>query len=123
MPVFDPDDMVGRTFLLEPQEEGQRFRARIVRAIKEQDNELAQDPDKIKFLCSINEDQYEEILSYNDVLNHIKKVADDEETVVWKFRRISARTKDPFAPTIKNGKVQSTTLRSNGRMGRSRMNP
>ena len=63
MPVFDPDDMVGRTFLLERQEDGQRFRARIVHAIKEQDDELAQNPDKIKLLlCSINEDQYEEIL-------------------------------------------------------------
>ena len=97
MPVFSPDDIVGRTFLLEPQEDGQRFRARIVRAIKDQDDELARHPDKIKFLCSINDDQYEEILSYNEVLDHIENVTDDDEPAVWKFRRISAH-QGPLRP-------------------------
>ena len=90
MPTFDPDDIVGRTFLLEPQEDGQRFRARIVEAIEEQDAALAEDPTKRKFRISVNDDEYEEILSYNEVLNHIEDVAEDGEPAVWKFRRISS---------------------------------
>ena len=48
MNVFDTDDIIGHPFLLDRQEDGQRLRARIVRTIKEQENELAMDPDKIK---------------------------------------------------------------------------
>jgi hypothetical protein len=32
MPRFEPSDLIGKTFLMKPQEDGQRFRARIVRA-------------------------------------------------------------------------------------------
>ena len=40
----------------------------------------------IKFRYSVNEDQYEETMTYNEILQHIEK---DTETV-WKFKRISA---------------------------------
>jgi hypothetical protein len=36
MPIVDPNDLVGRTFLMPRQEDGQCFRARIVRAIEDQ---------------------------------------------------------------------------------------
>jgi hypothetical protein len=34
MTIVDPNDLVGRTFLMPPQEDSQHFRARIVHAIK-----------------------------------------------------------------------------------------
>jgi len=40
LPTFHPSDLVGRTFLLDPQEDGQRFCARIIQAIEEQDAKL-----------------------------------------------------------------------------------
>ena len=88
MPIFQPSDLVGRTFLMNPQEDGQRHRARIVRAIQNSEDGLDKEPTRIKFLCSINDDQAEEILSYNEVLDHIKK--DQEDVTIWKFRCITA---------------------------------
>ena len=63
MPVIYPTDIVGRTFLLEPQEDGQRHRARIVKEIQDHEAGVEHNPDKIKFICSVNDDEYEEILS------------------------------------------------------------
>jgi len=60
LPMFHPSDLVGCTFLPDPQEDGQRFRACIVQAIEEQDAKLHDHADWFKFCCSINDDQYEE---------------------------------------------------------------
>ena len=54
MPTIDPKDLLGRTFLKETEADGQRFRARIVRAITEKDAELQRDPEHIKFLCEVD---------------------------------------------------------------------
>ena len=70
--VFDPDDLVGRTFLMNPEEDGQQHRARIVRSIDDHASDLKREPAHIKFVCSVNDDQYEEVLSYAEVLNHIE---------------------------------------------------
>jgi hypothetical protein len=83
MPVVDPNDLVGCTFLMPPQEDGQRFHARIVRAIEDHERNLAKDEDRIHFLCSINDDQFEEIMSYNDLLSSLEK--DGETDTVWRF--------------------------------------
>ena len=88
MPIFKPTDLVGRTFLLEPQEDGQQHRARIVEAIEDHETDLEKNPTRIKFKCSVNNEQYEEILTYADVLRHIEQ--DEDSTIVWKFRRITA---------------------------------
>jgi hypothetical protein len=53
MPIVDPNDLVGCTFLMPPHEDGQRFRARTVRAIEDHERSLAKDEDQIHFLCSI----------------------------------------------------------------------
>jgi hypothetical protein len=87
MPIVDPNDLVGRTFLMPPQEDGQRFRAHIVRALEDHEQDLAKDSSRIQFLCSVNDDQLEEIVSYNDLLTSLEE---DGENVVWKFRRITA---------------------------------
>jgi hypothetical protein len=87
MPVVDPNDLVGRTFLMPEQQDGQRFCARIVQAIKDHERDLANDPDRIQFLCSVNDYQFEEILSYNDLINSLDE---NGENIVWKFRRITA---------------------------------
>ena len=41
MPTFDPSDLIGRTFLLPPEENGERHRAKVTRQVVEiidQDN-------------------------------------------------------------------------------------
>ena len=99
MPVVDPNDIVGCTFLMTPQEDGQRFRARIVRAIEDHERHLARDEDRLHFLCSVNDDQFEEVMSYNDLLASLE--ADGETDIVWKFRRITAH-QGPLTPKDKD---------------------
>ena len=101
IPVFHPFDLVGRTFLIEGREDGQRHRACIVQAIADHASDLAANPTRIKFLCSINDEQFEEILTYNEVLHHIEQNEDD--AVVWKFRRITAH-EGPLKQSGQNGK-------------------
>ena len=68
MPIVDPNDLMGRTFLMAPQPDGQCFRAHIVRAIEDHERDLANNSERTHFLCSVNDDQFEEIMSYNDLL-------------------------------------------------------
>ena len=46
------------------------------------DKGLATESERLKFLCAVNDDQFEEIVSYNDLLNHL---AEDDDNMVWKF--------------------------------------
>ena len=92
MPVFDPTDLVGRTFLMDKQEDGQRFRAKIIEAIEEKNADLADQPERIKFLCSVDNGTYEEVVTYNQLLEYINKndEEDGENPILWKFRRITS---------------------------------
>jgi len=101
MPVSHPIDLVGCTFLFEPQEDGQHFHAQIVRAIEDHEAELNKDHDCLKFLCSINDDTMEEIMSYTDILAHIQ--CNEESTIVWKFCHIVAH-EGPLAQNHPNYK-------------------
>jgi len=84
LPTCHPSDLVGCTFLLDSQEDGQRFHAHIVEALEDHDANLHKKAEWFKFRCSINDDQYEEILTYNEILNYIEQ-QDDDRTKVWKF--------------------------------------
>ncbi len=70
--IIDPTDLTGRTFLTEPQEDGQRFGARIVRAIDKNEQELEDNPKRIKFVCSMNKDSFEDIVAYSDIMQHLE---------------------------------------------------
>ena len=85
--IVDPEELIGRTFLLNEREDGQRFRARVVRQLDEHEADLDGQPERIKFLCSVHDDQFEEIITYNQLLDYINK---DENPVVWKYKRIVA---------------------------------
>jgi hypothetical protein len=91
MITIDPKELVGRTFLKETEEDGQRFRAGIVRAII--DKEKHQDPQYTEFLCKVDSDVADKILTYNKILYHIERESNDLENdtkQVYKFLQISA---------------------------------
>ena len=71
MPIVDPVDLVGRTFLTPENEYGQHLRARIVKAIDDYDDDCAKDSTQKKFVCTIKDDTIEEIFSYNEILDHL----------------------------------------------------
>ena len=85
MPIVDPEELIGRTFLV-PQEDGQQFRARIVELVEDHESLTAQGSDLLKFKCSMNDDSFEEVLSYHQILEYLEKDADDP--TIWKFKRI-----------------------------------
>ena len=91
MPFFDPTDIVGRTFLKDPQENGERYRMKILEALVKTEEKLAKHPDCIKFMCSVNDDMYEEILTYNEILEYIAKneEQDADKAIVWEFKHIA----------------------------------
>jgi hypothetical protein len=64
MPIINPHDLVGRTFLLPQQKDHcQCFCARIVKALDDYESDLGTQPDCIHFLCSAKDGKFEEILS------------------------------------------------------------
>ena len=50
---------------------------------------ISQDPGHIQFVCSFNNDQYKDIISYNNIINHITH--QEDEDVVCKFKHIVAQ--------------------------------
>jgi hypothetical protein len=86
VPAFNPADLIGRTFLSDPTDNGEIHRAKIVEMLKDHQGKVNENPTMMKFLVSINNDQAEEIITYNKLLEYISH--DEENDVVWKFCRI-----------------------------------
>ena len=94
--TFSPDELVGRTFLKQPEGDGKRSRARIVRKIIE----LEDYEEKIKFLVKLPEEDEDEILAYNEIIDIIadqynEDLQDTERK--WMFKGITAH-EGPLSP-------------------------
>ena len=88
IPVIDPENLVGRIFLLN-KEDGQRLRNSIVKALDDFDGNLARDPSRLKIVCSMNDETIEEIFTYNESLDHINN-SEEDDLIEWKFKEITA---------------------------------
>ena len=107
MPEFDPDYLLGRTFLLPPQENGERLRATVTKKFVEEiqaavDNRI---PD-INFILDIGEGKVEDLITYNLLLDHLEQ-ADEEDNFMdqelYKVRAIIGH-KGPLKATDPNWK-------------------
>ena len=87
-PIIDAEDLIGRTFLLDTQEDGQRHRARVVEMVEDHMANHEQDPGLTQFKISVGDDQFEEVITYNQLLDYIEK--DPHKNIYWKFKRITA---------------------------------
>ena len=76
LPEFNPDDLVGRTILLPPEDNGERLRAKVTRKVVEDieqaDGERVQ---RLSFILGIGNDKLEDIISYNQLVDHLKAAA------------------------------------------------
>ena len=71
MPTFDPSDLIGRTFLLPPEESGERHRTNVTRQVVEIiDQNNGQRVENINFILDIGNGKVEELISYNQLLEH-----------------------------------------------------
>ena len=92
MPTFDPSDLIGGTFLLPPQENGERHRAKVTRQVVEiidQDND--QRVENINFILDIANGKVEEPISYNQLLEHLENAQDHDmgmDQELYRFRAI-----------------------------------
>ena len=74
MANIDIPNLLGRSFLLPPENNGERHMAKIIDI-----DDLGQTLEDIKFKLKINKDQAEEIMSYNQLMDYIQKGTDAEE--------------------------------------------
>jgi len=96
MHLVDPQDLVGCTFNLDEQDDGQRYRAKIVECIANHEERNLTDPEHIRFSCTVNDDQYEYIITYNKLMDYIQKNAENDETL-WHFKHLSGH-QGPLCP-------------------------
>ena len=101
LPVFDPSDLIGRTFLMEHKGDGEPTTAKIIKEITDRDSRLADQPERKCFLASTNDDEFQEVVSYNEILDHIARQEETEEPMdLWRFQRILGH-QGPLKPTDK----------------------
>ena len=87
MANIDIPNLLGRSFLLPPEDNGEHHMAKIIDI-----DDHGQPLEEIKFKLKINKDQAEEDMSYNQLLDYIQKGTDAEEDPdpLFKFRDIVA---------------------------------
>ena len=92
MLTFDPSDLIGRTFLLPPKENGEWQRAKVTRQVVEiidQDN--GQRIENINVILDIGNGKIKELISYNQLLEHLENAQDHDmgidQELYW-FRAI-----------------------------------
>ena len=92
MPQFNPDDLIGRTFLLPPQENWERLRAKgtkkVVQEIEAVDGNRIPN---INFILDIGEGKVEELITYNPLLDHLEQAEEQDNSMnqeLYKFRAI-----------------------------------
>ena len=82
-----PSDLIGRSYL-QPvhNDDGTRYRCEIVQALKEYKERLGESKERQRFIVSVHDGEYEEIVTYNEILDYI--TSSNEEETYWKFKRI-----------------------------------
>ena len=100
MANIDIPNLLGRSFLLPPEDNGERHMGKIIDI-----DDHGQPLEDIKFKLKINKDQAEEIMSYNQLMDYIQKGTDAEEDPdsLFKFRDIVAH-QSPLESTDPNHK-------------------
>ena len=126
MPTFDPSDLIGRTFLLPPEENGERHRAKVTRQVVEIiDLDNGQRIENINFILDIGNGKVEELISYNQLLEHLENAQDhgmgmDQE--LYRFRAIIGH-QGPLLASDPDWKGSNIMFKLNRRLGRLLLNP
>ena len=113
MPIIHPEELVGHTIGV-TDDHGESTQIKIIEAIKEYQDSVDNSPTNVKFKCSMNNDSYEDILTYNQVMEYLSQ--DNDEGIVWKFKDIIGH-KGPINkthPDYKGCTYNVTVLWENG---------
>ena len=109
MAEYNPEDLIGRTFLLPPNQKGERHRASIKEKVIEISQKLDEDQntlvDNINFLLDVGQGRSQAIISYNQELNYLERENHDDESLN-KFRAIT----DHHGPLKKDDRNNNGSL-------------
>ena len=90
MPESNPDDLIRRTFILPPGDNGERLRAKVTRkvveVIKKADGGKVQN---LSYILGIGNGKVEEIIPYSQLPDHLEVVANEDNEISddpYKFR-------------------------------------
>ena len=125
MPEFDPDDLIGRTVLLPPQENGERLRAKVTKKVVEETE--AADGNRIpniSFILDIGETKVEELITYNQLLDHLEQAEEQDNSIdheLYKFRAIIGH-KGPLKMTDPNRKGSKWNVQIEWKLVKSHLN-
>ena len=92
MSEFAPDNLIGRTFLRPPQENGERLRAKVTKKVVEEIE--AADGNRIpniNFILDIGEGKVDEHISCNQLLDHLEQADEQDNSMdqeLYRFRAI-----------------------------------
>ena len=86
LPTINIEDLQGQTFLCEPEEDGTRHRAKIIKVYEDKQRDNSRHPEIIKLRLSVNNEEFDELCAYNDIINYIEQ--DHQDEGVWKFHEI-----------------------------------
>ena len=87
MAIIDVEELVGRTYNL-PDKDGKDSNATIIEAIRDHQDKAHNDSTHTKFRVYHNKADYEEILSYNDLVDHIQRIEDQD--IFWELKQVVA---------------------------------
>jgi hypothetical protein len=73
LPTIDPSELVGRTYIELPQDDGTQRRVTIKEVTPEYKSEVEIAPDLYKFKCQVGQDQFKEITTYNQMRDHVEQ--------------------------------------------------
>ena len=94
------DDLVGRSYLLPAEEDGTQDRATVIKVHDDHKKVLANEPEMVKLRLKVNDDEYDELMAYDDFKNFIdKKFVNDEG--IWTYERILSH-QGPLRPDDPN---------------------
>ena len=124
MAEYNPDDLIGRTFLLPKNEQGERLGATIKRKVIETskllDDQHDNAIDKINFHLDVGQGRAEAIMSYVQILDHLDQQEQQED--LYKFRAIPGH-QGPLSPQDENYKGSKYNVMVEWETGRLLMNP
>ena len=94
MLIIEISDLVRRSFLLSAPKCNQRLRLKIFKALHTHQDALKNDPVLKEFIVIYKDDTVEEIMYYNEILDHIQS-QDDQDKIEWRFKCITSH-ESPF---------------------------
>ena len=107
MAEYNPDDLIGRTLLLPPNQKGERHRAsikqKVIEISEKHDEDQNAEVDNVNFLLDVGQWKSQAIISCNQVLNYLQK-DNQEDDSLYKFR----------ATTNHHGPLKKCDLNYNG---------